>query len=230
MKGSSKHERGFTLIELLSVISIVFVLSGLLLPAMARAKGSSRSTRCQSNLRQVGVALNIYTTDFAAYPIGGPWPFTTNADLIQGWWLAAVKKNVRDNWDVLMCPKSGFYTYNTSGTGFSAEAQRGYGLTSTFAERLRYSDVRVPSDMLAIGEGRCLRIVGFGRPGVPSGPEYDPTGPHPTRRSNAVFCDGHVESSASDRIPKDDWGEFVPDEAHARRWNYDHEPHRETWW
>jgi prepilin-type processing-associated H-X9-DG protein len=229
VKAGSRFERAFTLIELFVVVSVVFILSGLLLPGMARAKGSGRNIRCQTNLRQVGVALNIYTSDFAAYPIGGPFPFTTNAVLIQGWWLAAVKNNVRDNWDVLYCPKSGIYTYNTSGTGYSLEAKRGYGLSGTVDERLRESEVRVPSEMLAVGEGKCLRIVGFGNPGVPAGFVYDPTGPHPTRRSNAVFCDGHVESSASDRIAKDEWGEFVPDEGHAKRWNFDNEPHRETW-
>ncbi|HEY6225701.1 MAG TPA: prepilin-type N-terminal cleavage/methylation domain-containing protein [Verrucomicrobiae bacterium] len=230
MKAGSRFERGFTFVELLVVASIVFILSSFLLPALRNAKGSGRSTRCQTNLRQIGIALNIYTTECGAYPLGGPWPFSTNADLMQGWWLAAVKKNVRDNWDVLICPKSSIYAYNTSGTGFSVDAQRGYGLTSTYVQQLHDSDVRVPSDMLAIGESRCLRIIGFGRPGVPAGPDYDPTGPHPTRRSNAVFCDGHVESSASDRIAKDEWGEFVSDEAHAKRWNYDNEPHRETWW
>jgi prepilin-type N-terminal cleavage/methylation domain-containing protein/prepilin-type processing-associated H-X9-DG protein len=230
VKAGSKFERGFTLIELLAVVSIVLVLASVLLPGMARAKGSGRAIRCQSNLRQVGVALHIYTADFAAYPFGGPWPFTTNDVLIRGWWLAAVKNNVGDNWEVLYCPKSSFYAYNGSGTGYSAEARRGYGLGGAVDQRLRESEVSVPSDMLAVGESRCLSIIGFGRPGTPAGPDYDPTGPHPTRRSNGLFCDGHVESSASDRIAKDEWGEFEPDEAHARRWNFDHEPHRETWW
>ncbi len=61
--------RGFTLIELLVVIAIIAILAALLLPALARGRESARSTRCRGNLRQQGLAMNLYAVDFDAYPM-----------------------------------------------------------------------------------------------------------------------------------------------------------------
>ena len=55
--------RGFTLIELLVVMVIIALLVGLLLPALGRAREEARKTQCRSNLRQIGLAMNIYAND-----------------------------------------------------------------------------------------------------------------------------------------------------------------------
>ena len=67
MRRMPRERRGFTLIELLVVMVIIALLVGLLLPALGRAREEARKTQCRSNLRQIGLAMNIYATDNKGY-------------------------------------------------------------------------------------------------------------------------------------------------------------------
>src|SRR6266436_3028416 len=56
--------QGFTLIELLVVIAAIGILASVLLPALSRAKEHAQSSRCLSNLKQLGVAMTLYMQEF----------------------------------------------------------------------------------------------------------------------------------------------------------------------
>jgi prepilin-type N-terminal cleavage/methylation domain-containing protein/prepilin-type processing-associated H-X9-DG protein len=62
---ATRRAPGFSLLELLTVIAIIALLSALLLPALARAKEASKRADCQNNLRQFGLAMELYWNDNA---------------------------------------------------------------------------------------------------------------------------------------------------------------------
>jgi prepilin-type N-terminal cleavage/methylation domain-containing protein/prepilin-type processing-associated H-X9-DG protein len=57
-------KKGFTLIELLVVIAIIAILAAILFPVFAQAREKARAISCLSNLKQIGVAVTMYTQDF----------------------------------------------------------------------------------------------------------------------------------------------------------------------
>ncbi|HET6383886.1 MAG TPA: DUF1559 domain-containing protein [Armatimonadota bacterium] len=57
-------KKGFTLIELLVVIAIIAILAAILLPVFAQARAKARQTACLSNLKQLGLAMDMYAQDY----------------------------------------------------------------------------------------------------------------------------------------------------------------------
>lgn len=81
--------RGFTLIELLTVIAVVGILLTLIVVAMGGVRENAKSTKSASNLRQWGIALNLYLSDN-----GGAIPYEGDADRMT-WARVASNANQR---------------------------------------------------------------------------------------------------------------------------------------
>lgn len=68
---SMKSERGFTLIELMIVVSIIAILAGILIPNFVNARAQAMTAACESNLRSIATAAELYYADQQIYPSSG---------------------------------------------------------------------------------------------------------------------------------------------------------------
>jgi prepilin-type N-terminal cleavage/methylation domain-containing protein/prepilin-type processing-associated H-X9-DG protein len=108
-----QKKKGFTLIELLVVIAIIAILAAMLLPALSAARERARSITCINNLKQIGLALEIYKTDYNANEPAQPGSPAPGDDV---WWSSVlVYKGYIKGTGVFACPDDKLtknWTYN----------------------------------------------------------------------------------------------------------------------
>ncbi len=77
----SRSTAAFTLIELLVMIAIIAILAGMLLPTLGKAKEQARKISCYNNLKQMGLAMQMYADEFNGRIPRGNLPY---------WWLTYI--------------------------------------------------------------------------------------------------------------------------------------------
>lgn len=112
MRSRTRRPAAFTLVELLVVIAIVGLLMTLLLPAIHAVRDSSHTLRCQSNLKQIGLALKSYHQTHGCFPASN---YAATAGVCMGN-SATAKSEDLANWAISILPfleqRALYETYN----------------------------------------------------------------------------------------------------------------------
>jgi len=199
-KSKQNTVKGFTLIELLVVIAIIAILAAILFPVFAKVREKARQTSCESNLKQLGLAVAQYTEDYdEEYP--GYIVNTGVPGQIVGWRteLTPYVKSL----GVFTCPSNPQNTVTPdwdSGSGY----KRSYAVNDSVMTDLvdgipvfPLSKMDAPTNVFLIGESvtelAFMDKAAFSdEAGVP-GQAIVMFAGH-TGVSNWLFCDGHVKS------------------------------------
>lgn len=212
--------RGFSLVELLIIVTIIAILAAFLLPVLNSTRERGRRTACLSNLKQIGLSLEMYISDSDSYfPntfFGAPFPG-------QKRWMDTLEPYARSK-QIFTCPSAPELVYQTGATNYG-----GYAYNGAYYNRpvpdvatppcskwdhhygVKSSEVSVPAKTLWVCDAAGNFEISWGenvnpqinatlpRTFGPFGLTNMVIGRH-QNFINVLWCDGHVKSQNLDEL------------------------------
>lgn len=217
-----RRNKGFTLIELLVVIAIIAILAAILFPVFAKAREAARGTACLSNLKQLGVAVQMYAGENDGFPMAhsqsadaigdpdwrpwfcGQWPYTAaQSTYIKNESIRALLDPYVKSANLWKCPSdTNCKPSYAEGSRYTSYKFRPWYIQGTMGNRpilgsINESYLKDPSRSFVMNELAPFHDARFN-------PKNDWVGSGlnwaADAKANLVFADGHAKSWAVSQV------------------------------